>query len=58
MIDSKRGSKTQAKGLRPQVKLLDANGQEVKIHGTEHVVTITFQVGSLITVKDGQTVRG
>ncbi len=56
VIDSKRGSKTQAKGLRPQVKLLDANGQEVKIHGTEHVVTITFQVGSLITVKDGQTV--
>jgi DNA-directed RNA polymerase subunit beta' len=35
---------------------LDENGQEVKIHGTEHVVTITLQVGSLITVKDGQAV--
>ena len=56
VIDSKRGSKTQAKGLRPQVKLLDESGQEIKIHGTEHVVTITFQVGSLITVKDGQLV--
>lgn len=56
VIDSKRGSKTQAKGLRPQVKLLDESGQEVKIHGTDHVVTITFQVGSLITVKDGQQV--
>ena len=56
VIDSKRGSKTQAKGLRPQVKLLDESGQEVRIHGTDHVVTITFQVGSLITVKDGQQV--
>ena len=28
----------------------------MKIHGTDHVVTITFQVGSLITVKDGQPV--
>ncbi len=56
VIDSKRGSKSQAKGLRPQVKLLNEAGEEVKIHGTEHVVTITFQVGSLITVKDGQQV--
>jgi len=56
VIDSKRGGKTAAKGVRPQVKLLDESGQEVKIHGTDHVVTITFQVGSLITVKDGQAV--
>ena len=56
VIDSKRGSKSQAKGLRPQVKLLDEAGQEVKIHGTDHSVAITFQVGSLITVKDGQQV--
>ena len=56
VIDSKRGGKATAKGLRPQVKLLDESGREVKIHGTEHVVTITFQVGSIITVKDGQTV--
>jgi DNA-directed RNA polymerase subunit beta' len=56
VIDPKRGGKAQAKGLRPQVKLLDENGQEVKIHGTDHPVVITFQIGSIITVKDGQTV--
>ena len=54
VIDPKRGTKSQVKGVRPQVKLLDVTGQEVKIHGTDHSVTITFQVGSLITVKDGQ----
>jgi len=56
VIDPKRGTKSQSKGLRPQVKLIDEAGQEVKMHGTEHSVAITFQVGSLITVKDGQTV--
>ena len=55
VIDPKRGAKA-SKGVRPQVKLIDESGQEVKIHGTDHIVTITFQVGSLITVKDGQTV--
>jgi DNA-directed RNA polymerase subunit beta' len=56
VIDPKRGGKTQAKGLRPQVKLMNTDGSEVKIHGTDHAVTITFQVGSIITVKDGQPV--
>jgi DNA-directed RNA polymerase subunit beta' len=56
VIDPKRGGKAQAKGVRPQVKLLDENGQEVKIHGTDHSVAITFHVGSIITVKNGQTV--
>ncbi|MBP9798784.1 MAG: DNA-directed RNA polymerase subunit beta' [Sterolibacterium sp.] len=57
VIDGKRSSgKSQAKGVRPQVKLIDEQGQEVKIHGTEHSVAITLQVGSLITVKDGQVV--
>jgi DNA-directed RNA polymerase subunit beta' len=56
VIDPKRGGKAQAKGLRPQVKLLDEAGEEVKIHGTDHSVAITFHVGSIITVKDGQTV--
>jgi DNA-directed RNA polymerase subunit beta' len=57
VIDAKRrSSSSTAKGLRPQVKLLDETGQEVKIAGTEHPVTITFQVNSLITVKDGQTI--
>jgi DNA-directed RNA polymerase subunit beta' len=56
VIDPKRGGKAQAKGLRPQVKLLDEAGQEVKIHGTDHSVAITFHIGSIITVKNGQTV--
>ena len=55
VIDAKRrGSVT--KVVRPQVKLLNEKGEEVKIAGTEHAVTIGFQVGALITVKDGQQV--
>ena len=42
--------------VRPQVKLLDANGEEVKIAGTDHSVSISFPVGALITVRDGQQV--
>ncbi|MDO8439379.1 MAG: DNA-directed RNA polymerase subunit beta', partial [Telluria sp.] len=54
-IDAKRrGSLT--KTLRPQVKLLNEAGEEVKIAGTEHSVAIGFQVGALIMVKDGQAV--
>ncbi|XYJ10870.1 DNA-directed RNA polymerase subunit beta' [Telluria sp. B2] len=53
-IDPKR--RGSGKVLRPQVKLLNEQGQEVKIAGTEHAVTIGFQVGALIMVKDGQAV--
>ncbi|PLQ01065.1 DNA-directed RNA polymerase subunit beta' [Cupriavidus pauculus] len=56
VIDAKRRTAA-TKGLRPQVKLFDANNQEVKIPGTDHSVTIGFQVGALITVKDGQQVH-
>ena len=57
VIDAKRrSSSSTAKGVRPQVKLFDDSGEEVRIAGTEHAVAITFQVGSLITVKDGQQV--
>jgi len=56
VIDPKRSSSSKAKGVRPQVKLINEAGEEVKIAGTDHAVTISFQVGSLITVKDGQTV--
>ena len=57
VIDAKRrGSGSTTKGVRPQVKLLDDKGDEVRIAGTDHAVAITFQVGSLITVKDGQQV--
>ncbi|MCA0174762.1 MAG: DNA-directed RNA polymerase subunit beta' [Proteobacteria bacterium] len=52
VIDPKR--RGAAKVVRPQVKLLDAGGNEVKIPGTDHSVTIGFQVGALIQIRDGQ----
>ena len=55
VIDPKRRGAA-GKGLRPQVKLLNDSGEEITIAGTDHPITITFQVGSLITVKDGQRV--
>jgi DNA-directed RNA polymerase subunit beta' len=54
VIDPKRRGST--KVVRPQVKLIDGKGQEVKIPGTDHSVTIGFQVGALIQVRDGQDV--
>ncbi|GGX23860.1 MULTISPECIES: DNA-directed RNA polymerase subunit beta' [Undibacterium] len=57
VIDAKRRGSAGGKSLRPQVKLLNEAGEEVKISGTEHAVTIGFQVGALITVKDGQQVH-
>jgi DNA-directed RNA polymerase subunit beta' len=54
VIDPKRRGAT--KVVRPQVKLIDASGKEVKIPGTDHSVTIGFQVGALIQVRDGQDV--
>ena len=56
VIDPKRRGTAGNKGVRPQVKLLDAKGVEVKLAGTETPVNITFQVGSIITVKNGQDV--
>jgi DNA-directed RNA polymerase subunit beta' len=56
VIDPKRRAGSQAKGLRPQVKLLDERGEEIKLAGSDMPVNITFQIGSIITVKDGQDV--
>jgi len=56
VIDPKRRAGAAAKGVRPQVKLQDAAGEEIKIAGSELPVNITFQLGSIITVKDGQEV--
>ncbi len=59
VIDPKRSatqSKTQAKGVRPLVRLLDDAGNEIKIAGTDTAISVTFQVGSIITVEDGQQV--
>ncbi|MGE4338220.1 MAG: DNA-directed RNA polymerase subunit beta', partial [Pigmentiphaga sp.] len=43
--------------VRPQVKLINDAGQEVKIAGSEYSVNISFPVGALITVRDGQQVN-
>jgi DNA-directed RNA polymerase subunit beta' len=56
VIDNKRGGKAATKGIRPVVKLLDDTGLEVRVAGTEHPVSIAFQVGSIISVVDGQQV--
>ena len=56
VIDPKRRAGAAAKGVRPQVKLQDAAGDEIKLAGSELPVNITFQLGSIITVKDGQEV--
>jgi DNA-directed RNA polymerase subunit beta' len=54
VIDPKRG--TAQKGVRPLVRLLDDKGQEIKIAGTDTTISVAFQVGSIITVEDGQHV--
>ena len=64
VIDSKRSSattkgksKASAAGiLRPVVHLLDADGKEVKIPGTDHAVTIQLPVGAFVVVRDEQEI--
>src|SRR5690348_6552497 len=56
VIDPKRRGVAQTKGLRPMVKLLDQDDKEVRLAGGTLPVNITFQVGSVITVRDGQQV--
>ena len=56
VIDSKRGGKAAAKGLRPVVRLLDETGQEVRVAGSDHAVSIALQVGAIISVSDNQQV--
>ena len=56
VIDHKRGGKAATKGVRPVVKLLDESGQEVRVTDSDHTVSIAFQVGSIISVLDGQQV--
>ena len=56
VVDPKRRGSVQAKGLRPQVKLTDEAGNEIKMAGSDQSVNITFQIGCIITVRDGQDV--
>ena len=55
VIDAKRRGSA-VKTVRPQVKLINEVGEEVRIAGTDHAVTIGFPVGALISVRDGQQV--
>jgi len=56
VIDPKRRGAAQTKGLRPLVKFLDEEEKEIKIAGSDLPVSITFQIGSIISVRDGQQV--
>ncbi len=56
VIDSKRRTTSASKGLRPSIKLIDSDGLEAKIAGTETPVNITFPTHSVITVRDGQEI--
>jgi len=54
VIDPKRKAGAAAKGLRPAVKLMNEKGKEVKLAGSDTPVNYTFQIGAIITVKNGQ----
>ncbi|MBV8031696.1 MAG: DNA-directed RNA polymerase subunit beta' [Betaproteobacteria bacterium] len=56
VIDAKRRTAT-GKGQRPSVKLINEGGEEVRIAGTDHAVNISFPVGAVIAVRDGQQVQ-
>jgi DNA-directed RNA polymerase subunit beta' len=56
VIDPKRRGSATTKGLRPSVKLINEEGREVKLAGSDLPVNYTFQIGAIITVKNGQTV--
>ena len=56
VTDPKRSSASQGRDSRPSVRLVDENGDELKIAGTDTPVNITVPVNSVITVKNGQKV--
>ncbi len=56
VIDPKRRGSAANKGLRPAVKLVDAKGKDIKQANSDTPVNYTFQIGSIITVKNGQQV--
>jgi DNA-directed RNA polymerase subunit beta' len=57
VIDAKRRTTAASKGQRPSVKLINEAGEEVRIAGTDHAVNISFPVGAVIAVRDGQQVQ-
>ena len=56
VIDGKRRASSTSKLLRPTVKLLDENGLDVCIPGTNTAVSMAFPVGAVITVREGQEI--
>ena len=56
VIDGKRRASSASKLLRPTVKLLDENGLEVKIPGTDTAVSMAFPVGAVITVREDREI--
>jgi DNA-directed RNA polymerase subunit beta' len=57
VIDPKRRGTSATKGLRPAVKLLGPGGKDVKLATGDTSVNYTFQIGAIITVKNGQQVN-
>ena len=57
VIDGKRRSATTiSKLLRPTVKLLDEDGEEVKIPGTDTAISMAFPIGAVISVREDQLI--
>jgi DNA-directed RNA polymerase subunit beta' len=56
VIDHKRRGSATAKGQRPSVRLINEAGEDVRIAATDHTVNISFPVGAVIAVRDGQQV--
>ena len=57
VIDGKRRSETTIyKLLLPTVKLLDEDGEEVKIPGTDTAISMAFPIGAVISVREDQLI--
>ena len=55
VIDGKRRG-SQARVLRPAVRLLDEAGEEIHAPGSDSPVTMAFPIGAIITVREGQEI--
>ena len=55
VIDGKRRG-SQSRVLRPAVRLLDENGEEIHAPGSDTPVTMAFPIGAIITVREGQEI--
>ena len=55
VIDGKRRG-SQARVLRPAVRLFDENGEEIHAPGSDTPVTMAFPIGAIITVREGQEI--